>query len=122
MGFSGFSDEAFMFYEGLEADNTKTYWTRNKATYDTQVRAPMMDLLAALEPEFGPSHLFRPYRDVRFAKDKSPYKDHQGGWTETDPGIGYYLQLSSRGVLQVVADAGVRLGPAALESDEHTSE
>jgi len=99
MGFSGFPDEAFMFYEGLEADNSRTYWTRNRSTYDTQVRAPMVELLAALEPEFGPSHLFRPYRDVRFAKDKSPYKNHQGGWAELQPGIGYYLQLSAQGVL-----------------------
>jgi len=99
MGFSGFPDEAFIFYEGLEADNSKTYWTRNKTTYDTQVRAPLVELMAALEPDFGPAHLFRPYRDVRFAKNKSPYKDHQGAWAEAEPGIGYYLQVSANGIL-----------------------
>ncbi|MCI0688742.1 MAG: DUF2461 domain-containing protein [Sporichthyaceae bacterium] len=98
MGFSGFPDEAFMFYEGLEADNSKTYWTRNKPTYDTQVRAPMVELLSALEPEFGPGHIFRPYRDVRFAKNKSPYKDHQGAWAEVELGIGYYVQIAASGV------------------------
>ena len=43
-----------------------------------QSAAPLVDLLAELEPEFGPGSVFRPYRDVRFAKDKTPYKDHQG--------------------------------------------
>lgn len=99
MGFSGFPDEAFIFYEGLRADNTKTYWTRHKSTYESQVRAPMAELLAALEPEFGPAHMFRPYRDVRFSRNKLPYKDHQGGWAEIEPGIGYYLQLSADGIL-----------------------
>ena len=45
MGFSGFPAEALEFYEGLEADNTRTYWQANKATYDDKVRAPMVALL-----------------------------------------------------------------------------
>ncbi|HEY2791792.1 MAG TPA: DUF2461 family protein, partial [Micromonosporaceae bacterium] len=36
-----FGDEAFEFYEGLRADNSKTYWTAHKQTYDDFVRAPM---------------------------------------------------------------------------------
>ena len=51
-----------------------------QARYDESVRAPLEALATALEPEFGPAKLFRPYRDVRFAKDKSPYKTHQGAW------------------------------------------
>jgi len=66
--FTGFPDDAFALYEGLEADNSKTYWIRHKATYDTCVRTPMVELLALLEPEFGPGNTFRPYRDVRFSK------------------------------------------------------
>jgi len=62
------------FYEGLEADNSKTYWTAHKTVYDDMVRAPMDLLLAELEPEFGPARLSRPNRDIRFAADKSPYK------------------------------------------------
>jgi uncharacterized protein (TIGR02453 family) len=78
MTFKGFPDEAFAFYEGLCADNSKAYWTDNKPTYDACVKAPMEALLAKLEPEFGPATFFRPYRDVRFAKDKTPYKTNQG--------------------------------------------
>jgi uncharacterized protein (TIGR02453 family) len=94
MGFTGFSDEAFEFYEGLLADNSKTYWTRHKATYERAVRAPMAELFAELEPEFGAARLFRPYRDVRFARDKSPYKTQQGGVAG-----GYYFQLDADGLM-----------------------
>lgn len=74
MAFRGWPVEALEFFEGLEADNSKTYWQRNKATYETAVRGPMEELLAELEPEFGESRIFRPYRDIRFSADKSPYK------------------------------------------------
>jgi hypothetical protein len=81
--FAGFPEEALVFYEGLRADNTKAYWSDHKALYDSAVKAPMESLLAQLEPEFGKAKFFRPYRDVRFAKDKTPYKDHAGRWSWT---------------------------------------
>ena len=70
--FHGFPEAALDFYEGLESDNSKAYWTDHKAVYDEAVQAPVRALLAALEPEFGSVKFFRPYRDVRFSKDKSP--------------------------------------------------
>ena len=54
VAFRGWPSEALEFYEGLEADNSKTYWTAHKAVYEEQVRAPMEALLDELEPEFGP--------------------------------------------------------------------
>jgi uncharacterized protein (TIGR02453 family) len=92
--FRGWPSEALEFYEGLAADNSKTYWTDHKAVYEQQVQAPMVELLAALKPEFGPGRIFRPYRDVRFSPDKSPYKTHLGAWLES----GGYLQLSADGL------------------------
>ena len=77
MSFSGFPAEAFTFYEGLEADNSKSYWAAHKAVFDSCVLAPMQYLLDELEPTFGAAKMFRPYRDVRFSKDKSPYKTRQ---------------------------------------------
>lgn len=74
MAFRGWPAEAIEFYEGLEADNSRTYWQENKAVYEEIVRGPMDELLAELAPEFGEGRIFRPYRDVRFSKDKSPYK------------------------------------------------
>ncbi|GAA2704484.1 DUF2461 domain-containing protein [Actinoplanes palleronii] len=94
MTFRGWPVEALEFYEGLAADNSKTYWTKHLEFYEAQVRGPMLALLDELEPEFGPGKIFRPYRDVRFSKDKTPYKTHLGAWL-TDGG---YLQLSADGL------------------------
>lgn len=74
MAFAGWPIEAIEFYEGLEADNSKVYWQDHKAVYDRRVKAPMEELLAELADEFGAGKIFRPYRDVRFSADKTPYK------------------------------------------------
>ena len=94
MAFRGWPAEAIEFYEGLLADNSKTYWQAHKPTYDDQVRAPMAELLAELEPEFGAGKIFRPYRDVRFSADKTPYKTAIGATLEG----GGYVQLSADGL------------------------
>jgi|SRR5579859_4020795 len=93
MPFSGWPEEALDFYEGLEADNSKTYWTARKAVYEEKVLGPMTELLEELAPEFGETKIFRPYRDVRFSKDKSPYKTHMGAMLG-----GGYIQLSAAGL------------------------
>jgi uncharacterized protein (TIGR02453 family) len=94
MAFRGWPAEALHFYEGLEADNSKAYWTDNKDTYDKCCRAPMAALLAELAPEFGAPKLFRPYRDVRFSADKSPYKTA----IAASLAGGGYVQLSADGL------------------------
>lgn len=96
--FSGFPTTALDFYEDLEVDNSKTFWTSHKSVYDADVKAPMVALLGELEQEFGPGKTFRPYRDVRFSKDKSPYKTHQGGFVEACPGVGFYVQVDASGL------------------------
>ena len=93
MAFRGWPAESFEFFEGLEADNSKPYWTDHKRVYEEYVRAPMLALLAELEPEFGEGKLFRPYRDVRFSKDKTLYK------TNAAASVGdYYVSLSADGL------------------------
>src|SRR2546430_667414 len=74
MAFKGWPVEAVEFYEGLEADNTKSYWQAHKSVYEQCVKAPMEELLVELTGEQGAGRVFRPYRDVRFSKDKTPYK------------------------------------------------
>lgn len=96
--FEGFPEEALVFYEGLRADNTKAYWTDHKQLYESAVRAPMQALLDELEPEFGTAKLFRPYRDVRFSKDKTPYKDHAGAVVQPAGAGALYVQLSADGL------------------------
>jgi len=96
--FTGFPVAALDFYDDLEVDNTKSYWEKHKTTYAECVKAPMTALCAALEPEFGQPKVFRPYRDVRFAKDKTPYKTHQGAFVAAGPATGWYVEVSARGV------------------------
>jgi uncharacterized protein (TIGR02453 family) len=108
MAFRGWPAEAVEFYEGLEADNSKVYWTEHKAVYETAVHAPMATLLAELSDEFGEGKIFRPYRDVRFSTDKSPYKTNIAATV----GSGY-VHLSADGLL---AAAGMyHLAPDQLE-------
>jgi uncharacterized protein (TIGR02453 family) len=93
MAFHGWPVEALEFFEGLEVENTKAYWQRNKELYEQLVRGPMEALLAELEPAYGEGRIFRPYRDVRFSKDKSPYKTNIAATLE-----GGYIQLTARGL------------------------
>lgn len=98
-GFEGIPTEAVEFYEALELDNSRDWWTAHRELYDTAVRGPMEALAASLEEEFGDAKLFRPYRDVRFSQDKSPYKTHQGVVVATAPGMGWYVQVSAEGLM-----------------------
>jgi uncharacterized protein (TIGR02453 family) len=93
MAFRGWQAEALEFFEGLEADNSKTYWQRNRDIYDRLVRAPMEELLDELAPEWGDGRIFRPYRDIRFSTDKALYKTHIAAVV----GDGY-VQLSADGL------------------------
>ena len=93
MSFSGWPEEALDFYDGLAADNSKTYWTAHKQIYEAAVLRPMTELVEELAPEFGEAKIFRPYRDIRFSKDKTPYKTHIGALV----GRGY-VQFSAQGL------------------------
>jgi uncharacterized protein (TIGR02453 family) len=130
--FDGIPAEAFDFYDGLEADNSKTYWTAQRTVYDECVRGPLTAMLAGLEPEFGPGVVFRPYRDVRFSKSKLPYKDHQGAFVQTADAVGYYLQIGAEGLRvaggwyepappQVARYRDVVAGPAGAELERVVS-
>ena len=101
-GFQGFPVAALDFYDDLEMDNTKSFWEKHKPVYDESVKKPVTALMEALTPEFAldgkTAKIFRPYRDVRFAKDKTPYKTHQGAYVAIAPSTGWYVQISAAGV------------------------
>jgi uncharacterized protein (TIGR02453 family) len=101
MRFGGFPDEAFQFYEGLRADNSKAYWNDHKAVWESCVRDPMTALVEELQHEFGgEAKVFRPYRDVRFAADKSPYKTNQGAVLGESAGDAIlYIHIDADGLL-----------------------
>src|SRR5918992_5521446 len=74
VAFRGWPVEALEFFEGLEAANSKTYWQQHRDVYEQKVRVPMEELLEELAPAWGDGRIFRPYRDIRFSRDKSLYK------------------------------------------------
>ena len=109
MAFRGWPVEAVEFFEGLEVDNSKAYWQANKDVYERAVKAPMEQLLADLAPELGEAKLFRPFRDVRFSQDKSPYKTNIAALLG---GFGY-VELSSGGL--AAGGGAVHLGSEQLQ-------
>jgi uncharacterized protein (TIGR02453 family) len=109
VAFRGWPVEAIEFYEGLQADNSKGYWQDHKAIYDQCVYGPTQALLTELGPEFGEGKIFRPYRDVRFSADKSPYKTAMAATLSN----GGYIQLSADGL-------GVGSGTYVMASDQLT--
>lgn len=113
--FQGFSPESITFFQGLEQDNSKTYWEAHKAVWESQVHKPMEELLAVLADEFPPLRLFRPNRDVRFSKDKSPYRLWIGAASEPGEhgGVGFSLRWSSSGLM--VACGAHAMMPDQLE-------
>jgi uncharacterized protein (TIGR02453 family) len=109
--FAGFSPEAVKFFKGLARHNNRDWFLPRKAVFEEHVKAPMRELVEALNGElkkFAPEFVtdpdkavYRFYRDTRFSKDKTPYKDHiaasfrRRGSGPHQSG-GFYLQFSDK--------------------------
>lgn len=110
VAFRGWPAEAFDFFVGLEADNSKSYWSAHLELWESSVKAPMQELLAELGPEFGEGKLSRPYRDLRFSPDKRPYK------TRIYAVLGTAMAYVGQSAEGVQAGRGYyMMSPAALE-------
>jgi uncharacterized protein (TIGR02453 family) len=105
MSFQGFGPQALPFLKGLAFHQTKAWFEENRATYESCVKGPMGDLVEdaglrlakAKIPIRGDrkTSLFRLHRDVRFAKNKDPYKTNAGAamtrnGSKNDPGVLYF--------------------------------
>jgi uncharacterized protein (TIGR02453 family) len=91
--FTGFPHEAFRFFEGLEAHNNREWFQAHKDEYERACREPMKKLLAELPRRSGPGKISRINRDMRFSRDRAPYKTHIAA------GVGgYYISLSRAGL------------------------
>ena len=86
--FTGFRPEAIQFLVDLAANNDRAWFQPRKAEYERLLTEPLEQLIAALADRFEARGIpmradpakspFRIYRDVRFSKDKSPYKTNLG--------------------------------------------
>jgi uncharacterized protein (TIGR02453 family) len=109
--FPGFPPEAMQFFRGLARNNNRDWFQARKATFEEKVKQPMRELVESLNSamqSFAPEYatdpakaIYRIYRDTRFSKDKTPYKDHIGASffrSGTGPHKygGYYMHISHK--------------------------
>ena len=112
--FTGIPDEGLAFLEDLEERNTRAFFEANKAVFTAQVQAPFVALVEAAAarlrrsvPGIGQPKVFRIYRDLRFSKDKTPYKTSLSASVPSRepadgdrPGVdtGYYVNVGPAGL------------------------
>src|SRR4051794_26708299 len=99
--FRGFPADAFAWFAGLEADNSKAYFTATRERYEREVKGALAELLEELSGEFGgAARVFRQQRDLRFTPDKTPYKTRTYGVLVDvpDTAAGFYAELSASGL------------------------
>ncbi|WP_270729456.1 TIGR02453 family protein [Shimia sp. Alg240-R146] len=98
--FSRLLPDARAFFNELAQDNTRDFFLAHKPRYEADLRAPALVLLdtisADLQRAYGATptqKLFRPHRDVRFSKDKTPYHLHLHMLWSTPP-VGWFLGIA----------------------------
>jgi uncharacterized protein (TIGR02453 family) len=109
--FQGFGPQALPFLKALSFHQTKEWFEANRSTYEGEIKAPMGDLVEDLSAAFAAAKLplkgdrktslFRINRDVRFSKDKSPYKTNSGAvmtrqGSKSEPGL-FYFHIAPEG-------------------------
>jgi uncharacterized protein (TIGR02453 family) len=131
--FEGFPTAAFTFLKGLAANNNREWFEGQRSTYEQSLREPMKALveemdarLATFAPEITGTvkgSMFRIHRDVRFSKDKSPYKTNAACWffhrdskgnvgqEAVHGGAGLYFHLEPRACF---AGGGVWMPPSPV--------
>ncbi len=114
--FTGFPKDFLVFFREIAKNNDREWFAANKERYQTSVQAPMLSFIAAMDLPLGRvadcfvadarpqgGSMFRIYRDTRFSRDKTPYKDfaacqfrHMAGKDAHAPG--FYLQIEPKEV------------------------
>jgi uncharacterized protein (TIGR02453 family) len=113
-----FSNEALKFLRGLKRNNDRVWFEARRDVFEKELKEPMLKLIGEVNEamaEFAPMHvrppqkiMMRIYRDIRFSKDKRPYKTHVSAWWVRDglqktSGAGFYFSMNPE---QVVIAAG----------------
>ena len=132
-GFSGFPPAAFAFLKGLAENNEREWFEARRDTYEQSLREPMKELieemdarLATFAPEITGTvkgSMFRIHRDIRFSKNKAPYKTNAACWffhrdskgnvgqDAVHGGAGLYFHLEPRACF---AGGGVWMPPSPV--------
>ena len=116
--FTGFRPAALTFLRSLARNNKREWFEANRERYETEVRRPLRILVEEVDARLGElapemvgnpkRSIFRIYRDVRFSKDKSPYKTNAAAWfyhrdaghavgtAAVHGGAGFYFQIAAK--------------------------
>ena len=104
-----FNEAALKFLRGLKRNNDRTWFEARRPIYEQELKAPMLAIIAEINEamlSFAPAHvrppqkaMMRIYRDIRFSKDKRPYKLHAAAWwarsgLEKTSGGGFYFDVN----------------------------
>jgi uncharacterized protein (TIGR02453 family) len=110
-GFTGFGPKALQFFHELAKHQDRQWFQEHQSVYEIEIQSPMAALVTTLAAELARRRIpltgdmkrsmFRIHRDVRFSKDKSPYKTHAGAvltrdGTKNSPGL-LYIHVSPEG-------------------------
>ena len=105
-----FSESGLRFLRGLKRHNDRDWFNQRKQIYETELKAPLLAIIEEIDQallRFAPRHVRAPektmmriYRDIRFSKDKRPYKTNVSAWwarsgLEKTSGGGFYLQIAA---------------------------
>ena len=132
--FKGFPGEYFTFFDKLKKNNSKKWFEEHREEYDEFVMHPareyivvMGEKLRKIAPEVNAipkinKSLFKINRDVRFSKDKSPYKTYMGIWLWEGAGkrmesSGFYLHVEDKKVLIDTLEFGGHAEKAGVDFD-----
>jgi len=109
--FAGISDEGLAFLEDLEEHNTREFFEPNKQLFRDRLQVPFEALLASAAARMeaagigvGQPKVFRIHRDLRFSKDKTPYKTNMAGYVRhrrseaQESDTGYYVSFAPSGL------------------------
>ena len=109
--FPGFPAEGLAFFSSLQRNNRREWFQPRKAIFEETLKLPMRELVGAVNSamkSFAPEYMtdpekaiYRIYRDTRFSKDKTPYKDHIAasfGRRGIKGSAGYYFAVSHKEV------------------------
>ena len=108
-----FSDRSLKFLASLKRHNQREWFQPRKAIYEQELKTPLLDVIGevnAAMQRFAPEHVRDParcamriYRDIRFSKNKLPYKTNVAAWwarsgLEKTSGGGFYFELNTEGI------------------------
>ena len=109
-----FSKAAVKFLRDLKKNNDREWFDARKDVYEAELKAPLLEVIEGVNKalaDFAPQHvrppqkaMMRIYRDIRFSKNKQPYKTNLAAWwarqgLEKTSGAGFYFQFSADDVL-----------------------